>query len=174
MFLIIKKNKQRGFSIIEALLYVVLLAIVTSVIVQMLISLSGVYKNIKLTRELESSGTIVMESILSEVRNASNVVLAESVFGVDLGTLTLSGIDPNDVAYELSFDVSSSTVRVAKDGATPIALSSMSATTSILTFTYVSNSHAQGVRVILQMSGVAGSSYQNKKFYGFAVLRGSY
>ena len=174
--LLTKKTMKRGFSLIENVLYVVLLSLVMSIIVGMLISLSGVYKNIKLTRELESSGSIVMETILREVRNASNVVVTGSNFGANPGILIIAGVDESAIPYEITFDllVASSTVRMSKNGSTPVALSSRSATTSLLLFTRLINANSEGVRVELQMSGVSGSVYKNAKFYGFAVIRGSY
>lgn len=159
---------------VETILYIVLLVTVMSLIVQMLISLSGVYKNIKLTRELESSGAIVMETILREIRNASSVVVTGSILNTSPGKIIIEGVDESDNPYEITFDVASSTVRISRDGSQPVALSSRMATTSLLIFKHITNANSEGVRVELQMSGVSGSNYKNEKFYGFAVLRGSY
>jgi hypothetical protein len=102
------------------------------------------------------------------------VVVPESVFGLNPGVLTITGIDENLLPYEITFDVFSGAIRVSKDGTTPLPLSSAVATTSLLLFTYLTNDHSLGVRVELQMSGGSGTVYKNEKFYGFAVLRGSY
>ena len=88
-----KRINSRGVSLIEAVLYITLLILIMSVIVQVLVSMGGVYKNIKLTRELESSGAIVMENMLREIRNASSVVVGSSVLGTNPGILKVSGID---------------------------------------------------------------------------------
>ena len=94
IFLKIKKKiNNRGVSLIETVLYITLLLLIMSVIVQTFISMGGVYKNIKLTRELESSGAIVMESMLREIRNAKSVVVGNSVLGTSPGILEISGVD---------------------------------------------------------------------------------
>lgn len=171
---ITKKYLSKGIVLIETVLYIVLLAVVMGVIVQMLLSLSGVYKNIKLTRELESSGAIVMETILREVRNASSVTVAQSVFNSDNGKLALVGINEAGDPYEVAFDLNNNLVRIAMDSGTAVALSARSATTSALRFSYVSNTNSEAVRVEITMTGNVQGVTKTEKFYGFAVLRGSY
>lgn len=165
---------NRGVSLIETVFYVVLLALVMGIIVQMLISLSGIYKGIKLTRELESSGSIVMEGILREVRNASSVVTGESVLGTNPGVLTIAGLNEDLSPYEITFDTSLGVVRMSKNGSAPTAISSLSATSTLLIFTRVTNANSEGLRVELEISGFSGSVSKSQKFYGFTVLRGSY
>ncbi len=167
-------KSRRGVSLVETIVYVVLLTIVTSVIIQMLISISGVYRGIKLTRELESSGSVAMETILREVRNASSVVEAESTFGVSPGTLTVSFIDEAMVTHKVVFAVSAGAITTSTDGSASVAISSGTASTSELLFTHFTSPNSEAVRVELQMSGFAGSATKSQKFYGFAVLRGTY
>jgi len=152
----------------------VLLTVVMVIIVQMLISMGGVYRNIKITRELESSGAIVMENMLREIRNASSVVVGESSLGVNPGTLTISGVDESLNSYKMAFDVSSGVLRISKDEGTPTALTSSSGVVSYLLFTRVATSTSEGVKVELEMSGTIGSVSRSERFYGFSVLRGSY
>lgn len=175
IFLKIKKKiNNRGVSLIETVLYITLLLLIMSVIVQTFISMGGVYKNIKLTRELESSGAIVMESMLREIRNAKSVVVGNSVLGTSPGILEISGVDESLNIYNVVFDGSSGSILVSKDGVTPVALTSSSVSISNLIFTYISNANSEGVRIELEVSGTIGALSKSKKFYGFAVLRGSY
>ncbi len=175
IFLTIKNpQNSRGVTLIETILYMVFLVLIVGVIVQMVIAIGGVYRNIKLTRELESSGTIAMESMLREIRNASNVVVSESAFEVNPGILMIAGVDENLNPYNIAFNISSDVVQVSKNGDTPVALTSSSGLVSYLLFTHVTNANSEGVRIELEMSGTSGSSSKSERFYGFAVLRGSY
>lgn len=174
-FLTIKKPVSgRGFTLIETLLYMVLLALVMSVIVQILISIGGIYRNIKLTRELESSSTIAMENMLREIRNASSVVINDSVLGVNPGVLTIVGVDEDLNPYLITYRVSSGVIEVSKDGGAPEAITSSSGSVSYLSFTRVVNDNSEGVRIELEMSGILNSVSKSERFYGFSVLRGSY
>ncbi|MFH0804482.1 MAG: hypothetical protein V1896_02685 [Candidatus Zambryskibacteria bacterium] len=165
---------NRGVSLVEMILYIVLMTLVMGIIVQMLISISGIYRDIKLTRELESSGTVAMESMLREIRNASSVVLGESILGVSPGAIVVLSVDEDLNSYEMAFDAAEGTLRISKDSETPVALTSSSGVVSYLVFTRVTNANSEGVRIELEISGTAGSVSKSERFYGFAVLRGSY
>lgn len=175
IFLTIKKHfHNRGFSLVEMILYVVLLTLFMVVVVQMLIGVSGVYRNIKLTRELESSGTIAMEQMLREIRNASSVVSGESTLGTSPGAIVVSGTDESQNPYKASFSVASGVLQISKNGETPAAVTSSGSTLSYLLFTHVATSTSEGVRIEMEVSGTAGSVSKSERFYGFTVLRGSY
>ena len=152
----------------------VLLTLVTGVIVQMLIAVGGVYKNIKLTREIESSGTIAMESMLREIRNSSSVVTGESVLGTNPGTIVVSGTDESLNPYKIAFSVSLGTLQISKNSETPVAVTSSGGAVSHLLFTHITNANSEGVRIELEVSGTVGTVSKSEKFYGFTVLRGSY
>jgi Tfp pilus assembly protein PilW len=177
-FLTIKKKglpAQSGFTLVETIIYVVLMTLVMGVIVQMLIAIGGIYRGIKLESELENSGTIAMETMLREIRNASNVSVSESVLGVSPGTLTISGIDENSNPYKVAFNTSAGgAIMVSKNGAAPVALTSSSGAVSYLLFTRITNANSEGVRIELEMSGSSGTASKSERFYGFTVLRGSY
>lgn len=175
IFLTIKKNfHSRGTSLVEMILYLVLLTLVTGVIVQMLIAVGGVYRNIKLTREIESSGVIAMESMLREIRNSSSVVSGESFLGTSPGIITVSGTDESLNSYKIAFSVSSGALQISKNSETPVAITSSGSIVSYLLFTHVINANSEGVRIELEVSGTVGSVSKSEKFYGFTVLRGSY
>ncbi|PIR39969.1 MAG: hypothetical protein COV33_02335 [Candidatus Zambryskibacteria bacterium CG10_big_fil_rev_8_21_14_0_10_34_34] len=175
IFLTIKKHiNNRGISLIETVLYITLLLLIMGVVIQILVSMGGVYKNIKLTRELESSGAIAMESMLRDIRNAKSVVVGSSVLGTSPGVLKLFGIDEFLNVYDVIYDGTSGSILISKNSATPTALTSSSVEVSNLIFTYVSNANSEGVRIELEVSGTIGAVSKNKHFYGFAVLRGSY
>lgn len=166
--------KNKGTSLVEVILYVVLLTLVTGIIIQMLIAVGGVYKNIKLTRELESSGAISMERMLREIRNSSSVVVSESTLGATPGILVVSGIDEDSNFYQIKFNVASEALQISKDSEAPTALTSSPISVSRLIFSHITNTNSQGVRVELEVSGTVGVVSKSEKFYGFAVLRGSY
>lgn len=158
----------------ETILYMVILTFVMGVIVQMLISIGGMYREIKITRELESSGTIAMERMLREIRNASSVVVEESTLGTNPGRLTIAGISEDLNPYKVTFNVSSGIINVAKDSELPVAITSSSGSVSYLLFTRLATSTSQAVRIEMELSGTSGSTLKSERFYGFAIFRGSY
>lgn len=158
----------------EMVLYIVLLVFVMSIIIQTLISMGEVYRNIKITRELEISGTIAMESMIREIRNASDINLGLSNFTLSPGTLVVSGIDEGSNPYEVAFNVSAGVLQISKNSETPVALTSSQVSVNYLLFSRLATSTSQGIRIELEVSNTAGSIPKSEKFYDFAVLRGSY
>ena len=159
-------TKNKGITLIETILYVFILTLLMGVIVQLFIAIGGAYKNIKAARETEIAGTIAIDRVLREIRNASSVVVAQSSLGTNPGALTISGIDESLNDYTVSFAVSSGVLTASRDGGAAEALTPAGATVNFLVFNKLTNPNSEGVRVELEIS--------NKKFYGFAALRGSY
>ena len=176
-FLTTKKSKcthaQAGVTLVEMILYVVLLVFVMSIIVQMLVSIGGVYRSIKITREIESSGAIAMEQMLREIRNASMVEITGSVLGTSLGALTISGTDESSNPYKTNFSVNSGVLQISKNDGVPVSLTSSPVVVSYLLFNRVATSTSEGVRVEMEVTGV-GPVSRSERFYGFTVIRGSY
>lgn len=171
----IKKSiKSRGITLVETIFYIFVLVVITSIIVQMLVGIGGMYRNIKITRELESSGTIAMESMLREIRNASTVVTAGSTFEQNPGTLKISGFDESSNPYNVTFNTSSGLIQISRNGDPFVPITSSSGSVSYLVFTHLVGPNSEGVRIELEMSGTFGAVSKSERFYGFAILRGSY
>jgi Tfp pilus assembly protein PilW len=168
------KKREAGTTLVEMVIYLGLLVLVVGIIIEMLIASSGVYRNLKLSRDLESSGTIAMESVLREIRNASGVRTGDSILGSSPGALYLSGTDEDSNPYDIAFTVDSGALKISKNGETPVSLTSFPVSVNYLLFTRLTSVNSEAVRVELELSGSAGGISKSEHFYGFAVLRGSY
>lgn len=165
--------KNRGITIIETLIYMVIVTIVFSVIAQSLVFIVRTHQSIKLRQSLESSGTISMERILREIRNASSIDLINSVFGSSSGKLALDGTDQNGNAYTMVFDTSGGTLNLSKNGGAPGALSAPKISVDSLIFSHLATSTSDGIRVEISLSGTSGADSKILDLFGFAVLRDS-
>jgi hypothetical protein len=167
------KNKK-GFSAVEALIYSAILLIVLFFIVRTVIIVNKTHRQVKLTQQIESSGVLAMERILREARNATSITTAQSVLGSSPGILKLAGTDEIGVNYVLTFDLSGSKVRIAKDTESPGALTETGITVQSLIFRRLANSNSEAVRVEMILNGTAGDINKTLELYGTAVLRNSY
>lgn len=166
--------KNRGFIILETLIYMVILVVVIFMIFKSVTSMIVIHRKVILSEALESSSSLSMERILREIRNASSVDIVGSSFGVSPGVLKLSGIDPDGAAYTITFDMVGGVMRIAKNAGTPSALTSGAITVNSLIFRHLSNSNSEAVRVEVSFVGNTGSDTKTLDLSGFAVLRGSY
>ena len=178
MLAIFLKNKkyfgQKGLTLIEAVLYVFLLMLIMTVIVGSLMAIGKAYRKVKAARELESTGAIIMESILREVKNASLVDLANSTLGVNPGALSLLGTDESGTPYAVSFETSSGILQISRDEDVAEPLNTSAGTVSYILFNHLNNTNSEAVRIELELRSLLSSPPKTERFYGFAVLRGSY
>lgn len=113
-----------------------------------------------------------MERITRDVRAASSIHLAGSVFGVHPGELTIVEVE-GAISTTTRFYIENGALMVDENGVTQGALSGNAAVNSLI-FRRIETASSEGVRVELQLSESAGTSVEQATFYGTAFARGSY
>jgi len=165
---------KKGFTLLETLIYITIFSAIIFVIFKSVTTTLTIHKSIKLSQILESSGTISLERILREIRNASAIDMIGSSFGSTPGVLKLSGVDNNGVSYTTVFDLSGGILRITKDSGTPNPLTAQNIQITSLIFRNVSNTNSSAVKVEISFSGGVSPNNKILDLFGFAVLRGSY
>ncbi len=159
-----------GFSLVEMIIYVGLLALVLVSLVNMLLGMARAYSYLKLSRHIQSSAVVALDRVIRDIRNAQSVNMPQSVLGASPGVLTLNTTTATSSSQTLQFYVSSGALRVKQDGGDlgPLTLSDV--TVSNLIFRQMNTGISQAVKIELTLT--AGTHTAN--FYATAVLRDSY
>lgn len=168
-----KKNSHKGMTLVETLLYISILVIVVTVVVQVLFMILRLHSKISANRLLESSMGESMERIVREIRLASSVNEGASALNINPGTLSLDGVS-GGVSYNVTFGEAGDRIYISKDGGAPGNLTSDKVTITNITFQKVTNSQSEGVRVTIEAEAQTPNGVETAQLYGFAVLRGSY
>ncbi|MEK7117927.1 MAG: hypothetical protein AAB861_04120 [Patescibacteria group bacterium] len=168
------KKQTGGLTIVETLIYIGIFVIALTVIVQMMFSLTKTHRLVKLKQSLEASGTISMERMLREIRNATSIDMVNSALGSSPGKLVLTGTDENGNNYTLEFSIANGAIMLSKNGASAGPLTTPGISATSLVFRNISNSVSSGVRIELSLSGAIGTEIKNLDLFGFAILRNSY
>ncbi len=158
----------------ETLIYVALLIVLSSIVVATVLSLSGMFYQMRASRDVETSAVSSLERMVRDIRNADSVVLAESVLGVHPGRLTVTRALPLGGNEKMEFYLNGTELRVRRDGVDEGVLTSGLTSVESLVFTEVSSAVSSGVRIELTLKGEKGSATVIKPFDLFTVLRGSY
>ena len=90
-----KRRNQRGFTLVETLIYVSFLAAFSSLVITSLLLVTKNFYVLRLERELRQSGTVASERILRETRNAYELDIANSDLHVAQGRIILRKKDLN-------------------------------------------------------------------------------
>lgn len=167
-----RKNNQKGFTLIEILLYIGLAAL-------LLASISAFFSLIIRSRvksqtvsEVEQQGTQIMQIITQTIRSAENINSPSA--GSSSSSLSLdaagSGADPT------IFDTDSGTARIKEGSGSVVSLNNSRIQISNLDFSNLSHSGTPGsikVRFTLTHQNPGGRNEYDysKTFYGTASLR---
>ncbi len=169
------KKRQSGITILETLIYAIILTVLVGIVVQALISLINLHRTTSASRLVESSTVVSMERIIREIKGAKSVDISNSVFDSNPGILVLNGIDENDANYSLTFALQNGVLQMTKNpGGEVFNLTPSSVNALTATFNHVVNSNSEGVRVFIQIENISGPKIESFSLKSFAILRGSY
>src|SRR3989338_4246287 len=108
---------KKGFSLIEALVYVAIVVMLTVVVINTALFMTTVSGKARLKRNILGEAGIAVERIVREIRLAESIATAESVFNVHPGVLKLNTVisSDDDTSITREFFISSSTLMM-KEG----------------------------------------------------------
>ena len=171
---LLKNNKEnkfnRGFTIIEVLVYVVILGIVSVAIISASMAVNSSFNKTRITRDLLESGNNSMERITREIRQANSIDISNSTLGSNPGMLTLNGKDAGGSARVVKFSVLNGALNIYENNSLLDNLLNQNVTASNLIFRRISTGTGEAVKIELTL--LDGST--SKKFYDTVILRGGY
>lgn len=162
---------KKGFSLVEMIVYVVILSIISMVIINMMVSITQTYRTVVAIRIAEHSGIDSMERMTREIRGAVTVDEGASVLGTNPGTLSLV-TTANSVSTTTRFYVDSGVLKVDINGVYfgPLTLANTAVTN--LTFNLLDNGVTEAVKIDMTIEGTVGESVKSKTFHSTIILRG--
>ncbi len=169
-----KKQKlrlQAGFSMVEMLIYLALLASVTIFLVNGISAITKSYADIRLAKAVSTSASAALQRIIHETRQASSIDLSGSTFGANPGVLRLVDTDSSGATTTVAFTVVNGVLRVSRGGVDegPLTLSGASVTN--FTLALLQNSISNAVRLTLTIQSSFGVKTRTETFYTTAVTR---
>lgn len=164
-----REYTARGFSLVEMLIYVALLAVIATAVVSAMLSLRVVFGMAQAHHALSSAAETSLARMLFEIDRASSVATSTSVFGTSPGSLTVTTEEGNR-----RFFVQSGALRVEEGGVDAGALTPANVSVERLAFTFYENTNTQAVRIELTLHADNRFASTTKTFTTMSVLRNSY
>jgi len=165
----IHTQRQRGFSLIEMLVYLALFVSLSALMVSMLFSFQETLAIKRVERAVSESARTVLETVLREIRDSSAVQTGATVTGVASGELAL-----DQDGDTVRFVQSANSLTYQENG---VVLEVMQPQNVRITGFYVypyTTGQIELVRVRMDIEATYANITSNESFYGSAVLRGSY
>ncbi|MDP3958179.1 MAG: hypothetical protein Q8Q36_01795 [bacterium] len=164
----------RGYTMIELVLYASLLAVMSVLVVQALISLTRTFGEMKASSALRAGALVGMERMLKEIRFASSVDYAGSMFDSSPGRLTLNSTDEGGAAKTVEFRVATSTLLLIDDGVDKGALTGDAVSVASLVFREATTPKGSLIKIEMTLEDTRLSNPRPATVYGSAVMRGAY
>jgi prepilin-type N-terminal cleavage/methylation domain-containing protein len=148
----IKQNRlgvQSGFTLVELLLYSVLIGVLVLAASGVLTILQRQMVRSQVIREVEEQGTAVMQIINQTIRNSTGITSPSTGSSGSSLTITVSTVGSSPTVIDLASGV----LRITEGAGSPIALTSSKVTVSSLTFNNYSRASTPGtVRITFTVS----------------------
>lgn len=165
-------EKNKGFTLIELMLYVSLAAIILLLISLFLTTVLQARIKNQTVYEVEQQGSQILENVSGVIRNAKNINLPTA--GNSSPIISLATVD--GLKDPTIFSLSGNTLTIKEGIGSVINLSSNRVSIDSLTFTNISRTGTPGsIRVILTLSHVNAANrneYEfNQTFYETVSLR---
>lgn len=166
------QNARKGFSLIEVVVYIAVLAGISTIAVGSLLRVNAALAQVRAIRSLNGAGTSALERLIRVTRDAKSVNEGSSTFDVSPGALSLTGSESPAVTY--GFSVSGGGL-LLDTGATQTVLTPPNVAVTNLVFRSITNgtvSRAVKIELSLAVSSHRATTTQN--YYSTVILRNSY
>jgi prepilin-type N-terminal cleavage/methylation domain-containing protein len=147
------KKQRSGFSLIEMLVYVSVLAILMIALSELFFWIVRNQNKIRAIHEATNDASLVIESIAKEIKSGQNVYLPTSVFDSDAGQLSLkttAGLPQGETGAYLDFYLCQSRLCLKKEGQLPVALTSDLVEIKKLRFSRAVTGGKESIHLIVQ------------------------
>lgn len=167
-------NSSSGFSLVEALFYVVILSFALLAIMQTLIIVTRSHGVLRSAERIEQEAGIAVERMIREIRDSNDIDDAGSVFNAHPGKLLLNSTTVAGLPRTVEFSLNGGKLSLKENGVVTGLLTSAQTNISNLVFFKIGTARSKGVKVEMAMQSGTSTSARTEQFYSTAVLRDSY
>lgn len=165
----IKINKKKhGYAVLELLFYIAFFSVLSSLVINAMITMARSFKETTIQAELVQSGSI-MERMSREIRQAYDIDATSTSTDLKLNTKDSGGA--NKI---MEFKFISPNIQLWDAGINIGNLNTPNIIITALTFTQINTIKGKAVKIVLTVKPTNDPSGNTQDFYNTIVLRGSY
>src|SRR3989344_4042339 len=168
------RKSGAGFSVVEMVIYIGLVSLCLLLIIDLVVVMSSSYRKLTLARIVADSASFSMERITREIRVASDIDMAQSVFNTSPGRIRLQSADAGGYAQSVPFALEDGRINVYENDLLSGALTSNKASTTALVFTRFATATSTGLMVLMDVQASKGEDVRSAEFRTFVQMRNSY
>ncbi len=154
------KNKKDGFTLIEIIIYIILFSIIATASVVFIISLLTSYQKAQNKKSTINESQIALKIILSEIELSQRIYTPTSIFGSNLGQLSLQttqNIPADETSGFVDIYLNNGKIWLKREGQPALALTSDKNLVTNLNFTHLdSNTNYESVKLVIDIESREG------------------
>ncbi|MEY4440794.1 MAG: hypothetical protein RLY49_420 [Candidatus Parcubacteria bacterium] len=166
-------SKQKGFTMLELVMYVSGLIILSTIIITLLVQFYSIYKEMVASPRADRTGLLIVDRITKEIRSANSINMINSQFNTTNGVLEINSVE-NGNTISKKFYVEDGIAKYQENNDSATNLSFDDFTVSNFNFQYLDTPVSEAVRFNLEFEYMIENATQTKSYTGFAILRESY
>lgn len=153
----------RGFTLIETMLYIVIVAMVLSTLSFFLLQILGTREKTRSISEVVASAELIQARLSEAIRHASAIRTLESTFGTDPGILSLTMVDGARSPTVFSLTANDGQFQISEAGAPAVTVTPQAVRISNLVFTNLTTPTDTGI-IQVQFTAEVTSQYNTRVF----------
>ncbi len=167
------KCSQRGFTLVEMVIYLGFFAVLAILSMQGTIIAMKSFYSLRLTQSINQSASVAMESLSREILVAYSIDETQSTFGVSPGRLMLNTKTSAGALTTREFYVIGNQLAVRDGGVDRGSLMTKNVTITNLVFRQSTTTESVAVKIEMTLRDSRAVPPKDVKFYNTVVLRGS-
>ncbi|OGZ33341.1 MAG: hypothetical protein A3I88_00660 [Candidatus Portnoybacteria bacterium RIFCSPLOWO2_12_FULL_39_9] len=169
------KIPSRGFTFIEIIIYVAVLAVFSILVVDIILVLTESFGRFKTANRINSSAEVALERMVREIRLADDIDVSGSILNVSPGRLILKTIDPlTETTVQKEIFLAAAALTLQGDLSSPQSLTGSKVEATSLIFRLIETPLSKAIKIELELQSGEGNLQKSEKFYNTAILRRSY
>lgn len=160
---------RRGYTLMEAVVYITILAVFSVIAVNAIIIILGSFKHLRAERTVNTTAGVAFERMVRDTRTAESVTTLQSTFDTNPGRLTL--VNPDTSTTE--FYIENGALKVKESGVYAGTLTASTTVVDNLVFRFINHGTVQGIRMELTLHDTRDTA-ASRQFADTAILRGTY
>lgn len=169
-----KKYFHKGFSLIEMVIYACVLSVLTIVAVNAVFFSVRSFAEFRVSRDLNSSATSLLERMTREIRAAHGIDGVQSALGSNPGRLTLLTKDSVGDDIIVEFYAENGAFKIKEGGVAMGALTSNGTALTNFVVRSFSNSNSTAIKAEIGLSATRAGVSKSGNYYTTIILRGGY
>ena len=169
-----KTQNKNGFSIIEIMVYLAIFTALSVLVINSFIVILSSFNTTNMNRKLLESGTVSMERISREIRQAKNIDIVNSILDTSPGTLQLNSTDSGGNSMIIKLINENGSLNLYKNNTLQGNLLGANLSITNLIFRRIATTQSEAVKIEMTLRYSLGHKTKSENFYDTVVLRGGY